>query len=59
MGGVTRDCISPAAHSAFHDAESLLDFAEWVAEETGLPVGVKSAVGEMTLWQDLARLAAA
>jgi glutamate synthase domain-containing protein 2 len=53
-----KDCISPAAHSAFRDAESLLDFGEWVAEETGLPVGIKSAVGEMSLWHDLARLMA-
>jgi glutamate synthase (ferredoxin) len=53
-----RDCISPAAHTAFCDASSLLDFAESIASETGLPVGIKSAVGEMTFWQDLARLTA-
>src|SRR6185295_6995208 len=34
-----RDCVSPAAHTAFRDADSLLDFAEHVALETGLPVG--------------------
>ena len=51
-----RDCISPAAHAAFHDADSLLDFAEWIAGETGLPVGIKSAVGEMRFWDDLAKL---
>jgi glutamate synthase domain-containing protein 2 len=50
--------VSPAAHSAFHDASSLLDFVERVADETGLPVGIKSAVGEMTFWQDLASLMA-
>jgi glutamate synthase (ferredoxin) len=55
---MTRDCVSPAAHSAFHDASSLLDFVEWMAGETGLPVGIKSAVGEMTFWQELARLSA-
>jgi glutamate synthase (ferredoxin) len=53
-----HDCISPAAHTAFRDADSLLDFAEHVATETGLPVGIKSAVGEMRFWQDLARLTA-
>jgi glutamate synthase domain-containing protein 2 len=52
-----RDCVSPAAHTAFHDADSLLDFVETLAEATGLPVGVKSAVGEMRFWRDLARLA--
>jgi glutamate synthase domain-containing protein 2 len=51
-----RDCISPAHHSAFHDVESLLDFIELLAEKTGLPVGIKSAVGERGFWQDLARL---
>jgi glutamate synthase domain-containing protein 2 len=54
----TRDCVSPAAHTAFHDADSLLDFVEWVATETGLPVGIKSAVGEIAFWRDLARLCA-
>jgi len=51
-----RDCISPAAHTAFGDADSLLDFVEQVAAETGLPVGIKSAVGEMHFWRELARL---
>ena len=49
-----RDCISPARHSAFHDADSLLDFVELVATETGLPVGIKSAVGESKFWIELA-----
>ena len=51
----TRDCISPATHTAFRDASSLLDFAESLAAETGLPVGIKSAVGDMGFWKDLAR----
>ncbi|MGE0392237.1 MAG: FMN-binding glutamate synthase family protein [Vicinamibacterales bacterium] len=54
----TRDCVSPASHSVFHDADSLLDFVEQVAQETGLPVGVKSAVGDMGFWHDVARLCA-
>lgn len=52
-----KDCISPAAHTAFRDADSLLDFVEMVAAATGLPVGIKSAVGEIAFWRDLARLA--
>jgi glutamate synthase domain-containing protein 2 len=53
-----RDCVSPAAHSAFRDADGLLDFAEAIAAETGLPVGIKSAVGDSAFWVDLARLMA-
>jgi glutamate synthase domain-containing protein 2 len=51
-----QDCISPASHSAFRDTDGLLDFAERLADLTGLPVGIKSAVGESAFWHDLARL---
>jgi len=53
-----RDCASPAAHSAFGDVDEMLDFVERVAEATGVPVGIKSAVGESRFWEDLARLMA-
>src|SRR6185503_3693556 len=53
-----RDCISPAAHSAFRNADEMLDFIELLAAETGLPVGLKSAVGDSKFWEDLARLMA-
>lgn len=49
-----RDCISPARHSAFHDVDSMLDFVEMLADETGLPVGIKSAVGQLDFWEQLA-----
>jgi glutamate synthase domain-containing protein 2 len=49
-----RDCISPASHSAFHDVSSMLDFIEKIADATGLPVGIKSAVGDMSFWRELA-----
>ena len=49
-----QDCISPAAHPEFHDVDSLLDFVERVAQATGLPVGIKSAIGELSLWSGLA-----
>ncbi|MGW2087904.1 FMN-binding glutamate synthase family protein [Streptomyces sp. NPDC001880] len=55
---VGEDCASPSRHSAFHDVDSLLDFVELLAAETGLPVGIKSAVGEMSFWQELATLMA-
>ncbi|WP_338747828.1 FMN-binding glutamate synthase family protein [Janibacter alittae] len=48
-----RDCASPARHSEFHDVDSMLDFVELIAQETGLPVGIKSAVGGSGLWEGL------
>src|SRR3712207_7660756 len=41
-----RDVISPARHTAFTSVDELIDLIEAIAERTGLPVGVKSAVGE-------------
>ena len=51
---IGKDCISPARHSAFSDVDSMLDFVEKVAEATGVPVGIKSAVGQIEFWQELA-----
>ena len=51
-----RDCISPAAHTAFSDVSSMLDFIEMLADDTGLPVGIKWAVGDMGFWRELVRL---
>lgn len=53
-----QDVLSPASHRAFSCADSLLDFVESLAEATGVPVGIKSAVGEDNFWGDLARLMA-
>ena len=33
----------------------MLDFVELIAAETGLPVGIKSAVGDLGFWAELAR----
>ncbi|MFJ1923792.1 MULTISPECIES: FMN-binding glutamate synthase family protein [unclassified Streptomyces] len=52
------DCASPSRHTAFQDVDSMLDFVELLATETGLPVGIKSAVGEMSFWEELATLMA-
>ena len=49
-----RDCISPAYHKAFRSVDEMLDVVESIAHATGLPVGIKSAVGEMKFWEDLA-----
>ncbi|MEU8298673.1 FMN-binding glutamate synthase family protein [Micromonospora sp. NPDC048909] len=51
-----RDCVSPSRHAEFTDCDSLLDWTELLAAETGLPVGIKSAVGDLGFWQDLAGL---
>ena len=48
------DCHSPASHTAFGGVDSMLDLVEAIAERTGLPVGIKSAVGELDFWQQLA-----
>ncbi len=53
--GVTpgQDCISPSRHAEFSDTDSLLDWVELLAAETGLPVGIKSAVGDLQFWDEL------
>lgn len=52
---VGQDCISPNAHAEFSDVDGMIDFIERIAERTGLPVGVKAAVGETDSWAELAR----
>ncbi|MEO0473653.1 MAG: FMN-binding glutamate synthase family protein [Bacteroidota bacterium] len=51
-----KDVLSPALHTAFGNIPELIDFIESIAQETGLPVGIKSAVGKMELWEELAQL---
>ena len=53
------DCKSPNRHSAFGDVDTMIEFIESLAEATGLPVGIKSAVGEQLFWVDLAARMAA
>ncbi|SHG32257.1 FMN-binding glutamate synthase family protein [Geodermatophilus nigrescens] len=53
------DCVSPSRHAEFTDADSLLDWVELLADATGLPVGIKSAVGDMAFWDELTSLMAA
>ncbi|RFU18933.1 FMN-binding glutamate synthase family protein [Geodermatophilus marinus] len=50
------DCISPSRHAEFSDTDSMLDWVELLAAETGLPVGIKSAVGDMEFWHELTDL---
>lgn len=50
-----KDCKSPSSHREFSDVDGLLDFVEKVADTTGLPVGIKSAVGDLGFWEELAQ----
>ena len=46
--------ISPASHRAFRGVDEMLDFVEDLADASGLPIGIKSAVGELDFWTELA-----
>jgi glutamate synthase domain-containing protein 2 len=51
-----KDVISPSYHSAFSNVKEMVDFIELIAEKTGLPVGIKSAVGKLEEWVELAEV---
>ena len=53
---LNKDVISPPSHSAFDGVEGLVKFVEEIAEATGLPVGIKSAVGKLGSWEELAEI---
>ena len=48
------DCWSPTRHTAFSDVDSMLDFVELLGESSGLPIGIKSAVGQLDFFTQLA-----
>ncbi|OYO25240.1 FMN-binding glutamate synthase family protein [Enemella dayhoffiae] len=48
-----QDVVSPSRHAAFRTVDQMLDVVEQVAERTGVPVGIKSAVGDLKFWDDL------
>ena len=50
------DCISPNSHNEFSNVNELVEFIELLAEISGLPVGIKSAVGESQFWKELAKV---
>lgn len=45
---------SPAYHREFSDIPGMIDFVERVADASGVPVGIKSAVGQASFWHELA-----
>lgn len=51
---VGETVASPSRHSAFDDVATMVDFIERLADATGLPVGIKSAVGHLAFWEELA-----
>ncbi|GJM29723.1 MAG: FMN-binding glutamate synthase family protein [Cyclobacteriaceae bacterium] len=51
-----QDVLSPTNHTAFSNISQLVDFIEDIADKTGLPVGIKSAVGRLELWRELVQI---
>ncbi len=49
-----KTVVSPATHRAFRNADEMLDFVEDLADASGVPIGIKSAVGLLGFWIDLA-----
>ncbi|MFV0540504.1 MAG: FMN-binding glutamate synthase family protein [Aestuariibaculum sp.] len=49
-----KDVLSPPNHSAFSNVTEMVDFIEKIAEATGLPVGIKAAIGKLEQWEELA-----
>ncbi len=50
---VGKDVISPSRHTEFRNADEMLDFVELLAQRSGLPIGIKAAVGLQGFWTDL------
>lgn len=51
-----QDSVSPGYHTAFSNVTELVNFIEDIASETGLPVGIKCAVGKLAEWYELAHM---
>ena len=53
---IGKDVLSPATHKAFSNVAELMDLIEAIASETGLPVGIKGAIGKLDQWEEMADL---
>ncbi len=53
---IGKTVLSPPNHKAFSTVPELVDFIEAIAEATGLPVGIKAAIGKLDQWEELADL---
>lgn len=51
---IGKDVLSPPNHKAFSNVPELVDFVEEIAAATGLPVGIKAAIGKLEQWEELA-----
>ncbi len=51
---VGQTVLSPSSHTSFSTVRGLIDFVEEIASATGIPVGIKSAVGQRAFWAELA-----
>ncbi|MCL4144240.1 UNVERIFIED_CONTAM: hypothetical protein GTU68_001579 [Idotea baltica] len=51
---IGKTVLSPPNHKAFSTVPEMVDFIEAIAEETGLPVGIKAAIGKLDQWKELA-----
>ena len=51
---IGKDVMSPPNHTAFSNVAEMVDFIELIAEKTGLPVGIKAAIGKLEQWEELA-----
>ncbi|MEP1983335.1 MAG: FMN-binding glutamate synthase family protein, partial [Maribacter dokdonensis] len=49
---VGKDVLSPATHKAFSNVTELMALIEDIANETGLPVGIKGAIGKLDQWEE-------
>ena len=53
---VGKDVLSPPNHSAFSTVQEMVNFIEEIAENTGLPVGIKAAIGKLGQWEELTNI---
>ncbi|MEF3079520.1 FMN-binding glutamate synthase family protein [Winogradskyella poriferorum] len=53
---VGKTVLSPPNHKAFSTVSELVDFVESIAKATGLPVGIKAAIGKLDQWKELAQI---
>jgi glutamate synthase domain-containing protein 2 len=51
---IGKDVLSPPNHKAFSNVPEMVDFIEEIAVATGLPVGIKAAIGKLEQWEELA-----
>ena len=52
---IGKACISPNNHSTFSNIDEMIKFIENLANISGLPVGIKSAIGEDAFWVELSQ----